>query len=89
MRLTTVNPGSDLSARQIQIALEYLAAMGVPRRQEWAPSQLARDLGKTTRTWQRRCESGEIAAETRGRGYVVTWPSIVRYFAERGVRPRE
>jgi hypothetical protein len=79
----TTTEDSDLDPAALAVAVEYLEWKRVPRRPEWTPSLLSTDLGGDRRTWQRHCENGDICAVRRGRGYVVIWPWLVRYFAGR------
>lgn len=78
---------SDIDPAALAVAIEYLASQGLyiegrPLRKRWTPSHLARDLGGTARTWQRRCEDGQIRATRDGREYVVIFPWLVRYYAD-------
>lgn len=76
-------PASDVDPVALSLAEEFLKARKVPHRPQFTPSTLAKDLGGTTRTWQKRCESGEITAVRDGRDFVVVWPWLVRYIAAR------
>lgn len=79
----TATPAHDLDPVAEAIANEYLLTLRVPPRKKWTPSTLAEDLGDTPRTWQRRCENGELCAVKQGREYIIVRPWLVRYFAAR------
>lgn len=80
---TNTLAAEDPNPEAIRLAEEFLKAKKVPHRPRFTPSTLAKDLGGTTRTWQKRCESGEITALRDGRNFVVVWPWLVRYIAVR------
>lgn len=69
----------DPAARAI--AEQLLEELEVPRRVKFTPSQLARDVGGTARSWQRACELGQIGAVRIPGGWLIPWSRLVSYFA--------
>lgn len=81
---TSAQPDSvEAADPSIRVAEQLLAEMGVPRRRRFTPSQLAQDLGGTTRSWQRACRLGEIGAVHIPGGWITTWQQLVTYLADR------
>jgi hypothetical protein len=75
----TLTSGIDPAA--LAVAEQMLIERGVPKRAKgFSPSQLAQDVGGSTRSWQRKCEDGDIEAADLC-GWSVTWPALVRYVA--------
>jgi hypothetical protein len=70
-----------LDPAAVAVAEALLSRRHLPERKEWTPALLSIDLGCDERTWQRRCERGELWAIREGRGYVVLREWIVRYYA--------
>lgn len=79
----TSTPDLPVCAEAVSIAHDLLLELGVPRRVKFTPSQLASDVGGSTRGWQRACELGEIGAVRIVGGWVVPWERLVKYVAQR------
>lgn len=65
------------------VAERMLEEIECPRRSRFTPSQLAEVMGDEPRTWQRRCELGEIGAFRKGRDWVIPWARLVAWVALR------
>lgn len=78
----TATPVHPLDPAAEAVAIQILKDLEVPRRVKFTPSQLADDVGGKARSWQRACQLGEIGAVRIPGGWLVPWPSLVRYVAE-------
>lgn len=72
-----------INPEALAIAERLLSEFGVPRRVRFTPSQLAQDVGGSTRAWQRECEIGNIGAVHSVGGWIVSWHRLVAYVARR------
>lgn len=79
----TNTPDVPVSAEALTVAEHLLSELQVPHRVKFTPSQLAQDVGGSTRGWQRECEMGNIGAVRVVGGWVVPWQRLVRYVAQR------
>lgn len=79
----TTTPEVPVSVEALTVAETLLTELGVPRRVKFTPSQLAQDVGGSTRGWQRECELGNVGAVRMVGGWVVPWHRLVVYVAAR------
>ena len=79
----TSTPDVPVPAHVLLVAESLLMELGVPRRVKFTPSQLAMDVGGSTRGWQRECEIGNIGAVHVVGGWLVPWSRLVAYVAQR------